>query len=47
MTTDVLDGKIMIEVRCNEYTMRDRNPTVPWSPAEIGEDAAPVVALRA
>ena len=40
MTTDVLNGKIMIEVRCNEYTMRDRNPNVPWSPAEIGEDAA-------
>jgi uncharacterized protein (DUF849 family) len=36
----VLGGKVMIEVRCNEYTMRDRNPHVPWSAAEIGEDAA-------
>jgi uncharacterized protein (DUF849 family) len=40
MTTDALDGKVMIEVRCNEYTMRDRNPHVPWSAAEIAEDAA-------
>jgi 3-keto-5-aminohexanoate cleavage enzyme len=40
MTTDVLEGKVMIEVRCNEYTMKDRNPNVPWSAAEIGEDAA-------
>ena len=40
MTTDVLDGKVMIEVRCNEYTMRDRNPNVPWSAVEIAEDAA-------
>jgi uncharacterized protein (DUF849 family) len=35
-----LDGKVIIEVRANEYTMRDRNPHVPWSPAEIGADAA-------
>ena len=40
MTTDARDGKVMIEVRCNEYTMRDRNPNVPWSAAEIAEDAA-------
>ncbi len=36
----VLDGKVMIEVRVNEYTMRDHNPNVPWSPAEIAADAA-------
>jgi 3-keto-5-aminohexanoate cleavage enzyme len=35
-----LDGKVIIEVRCNEYTMRDRNKNVPWSPEEIGADAA-------
>lgn len=35
-----LDGKVIIEVRCNEYTMRDRNPHVPWSPEEIAADAA-------
>lgn len=35
-----LDGKVIIEVRCNEYTMRDANPHVPWSPDEIGADAA-------
>jgi uncharacterized protein (DUF849 family) len=36
----VLDGKVIIEVRCNEYTMRDRNPHVPWTPEEIATDAA-------
>lgn len=35
-----IDGKVIIEVRCNEYTMRDCNPNVPWSPAEIAADAA-------
>ena len=35
-----LDGKVIIEVRGNEYTMRDRNPHVPWSPEEIAADAA-------
>lgn len=34
-----LDGKVIIEVRGNEYTMRDRNPHVPWSPDEIARDA--------
>jgi uncharacterized protein (DUF849 family) len=34
------DGKVVIEVRCNEYTMRDRNRHVPWSPDEIAADAA-------
>ena len=33
-------GKVVIEVRCNEYTMRDRNRHVPWSPDEIAADAA-------
>ncbi len=35
-----LDGKVIIEVRCNEYTMRDHNPNVPWTPEEIAADAA-------
>lgn len=29
----------MLEVRCNEFAMRDANPHVPWSPEEIAEDA--------
>lgn len=29
----------MIEVRVNEYTMRDGNPNVPWTPDEIARDA--------
>jgi 3-keto-5-aminohexanoate cleavage enzyme len=37
---EALDGTVVIEVRCNEYTMRDRNPHVPWSPEEIAADAA-------
>ena len=48
MTTDVLEGKVMIEVRCNEYTMRDRNPHVPWSAAEkvkLAGSVAPVSAV--
>ena len=32
--------KLIIDARLNEYTMRDANPHVPWSPAEIGEAAA-------
>jgi uncharacterized protein (DUF849 family) len=31
---------VIVEVRLNEYTLRDRNPHVPWSPAEIAADAA-------
>jgi len=31
---------LIIDARLNEYTMRDRNPNVPWSPEEIGRDAA-------
>ncbi len=36
--------KLIIEARVNEYAMRDENPNVPWSPAEIGEAAAEVEA---
>lgn len=32
-------AKVMLEVRCNEYAMRDENPHVPWSPEEIADDA--------
>ena len=32
--------KVIIEVRCNEYAMREANPHVPWTPTEIAEDAA-------
>jgi 3-keto-5-aminohexanoate cleavage enzyme len=31
--------KIIIEVRINEYAMRDANPNVPYSPEEIAADA--------
>ncbi|MFM9940720.1 MAG: 3-keto-5-aminohexanoate cleavage protein [Hyphomicrobiaceae bacterium] len=31
--------KLIIEVRVNEYAMRDGNPHVPWTAAEIGRDA--------
>ncbi|MGO4339705.1 3-keto-5-aminohexanoate cleavage protein [Labrys sp. KB_33_2] len=31
--------KLIIDVRLNEYAMRDENPNVPWSPAEIATDA--------
>jgi uncharacterized protein (DUF849 family) len=31
---------VAIEVRINEYTMRDVNPHVPWTPEEIAADAA-------
>jgi 3-keto-5-aminohexanoate cleavage enzyme len=34
-----MDG-VAIEVRINEYAMRDDNPHVPWSPAEIAAEAA-------
>lgn len=32
--------KAIIEVRVNEYAMRDGNPNIPWSSSEIGRDAA-------
>jgi 3-keto-5-aminohexanoate cleavage enzyme len=32
--------KVVIEVRINEYAMRDGNPKVPWTPEEIALDAA-------
>jgi uncharacterized protein (DUF849 family) len=31
--------KLIIEARINEYEMRDGNPHVPWTPAEIAADA--------
>ena len=31
--------KLIIEVRINEYAMRDENPHVPWTPEEIGREA--------
>lgn len=34
------DKKLIIEVRINEYEMRDANPHVPWTPQEIASDAA-------
>ena len=37
-----MDG-VIIEVRLNEYTMRDTNPHVPWTPDEIAADAAACV----
>ena len=39
--------KLIIEARVNEYAMRDQNPNVPWSPAELGETAAEVAAAGA
>jgi uncharacterized protein (DUF849 family) len=33
-------NKLVVEVRCNEYTSRRANPHVPFSPAEIAADAA-------
>lgn len=32
-------NKVIIEVRINEYTMRDQNPHVPYSPEEIAHQA--------
>jgi len=29
-------NKLIIEVRVNEYAMRDESPYVPWTPAELG-----------
>jgi len=34
-----LDGRVVIEARVNEYTGRDPNPHVPWSPEELAADA--------
>ena len=34
--------KLIIEVRVNEYAMRDENPNVPWTPDEIARDAAAI-----
>ena len=35
-----MSDKVIIEVRINEYAMREHNPHVPYSPAEIADDAA-------
>lgn len=32
--------KVVVEIRCNEYATRKRNPHVPFSPDEIAADAA-------
>jgi 3-keto-5-aminohexanoate cleavage enzyme len=34
------DKKLIIEVRINEYEMRQANPHVPWTAQEIAADAA-------
>ena len=34
-----MSDKVIIEVRINEYTMRDKNPNVPYSPEEIATQA--------
>ena len=39
--------KLMIEVRINEYAMRDENPNVPWTPEEIGREARAIQAAGA
>ena len=39
--------KLIIEVRVNEYAMRDGNPNVPWTAEEIGRDAAAIRAAGA
>ena len=34
-----MSNKVIIEVRINEYTLRDTNPNIPYSPAEIATQA--------
>ena len=34
-----MPNKVIIEVRINEYAMRDQNPNVPYSPEEISTQA--------
>ena len=34
-----MSNKVIIEVRINEYAMRDANPNVPYSPEEISTQA--------
>ena len=34
-----MSNPVIIEVRANEYAMRDENSNVPWSPEELGRDA--------
>ena len=40
-------NELIIEVRVNEYSMRDGNPNVPWTPEEIGRDARAIEAAGA
>lgn len=35
----MMSDRLIIEVRANEYTMRDDNPNVPWTADELGRDA--------
>jgi 3-keto-5-aminohexanoate cleavage enzyme len=35
----LMSNKVIIEVRINEYTLRDQNPHVPYSPEEIANQA--------
>lgn len=35
-----MNKKLIIEVRANEYAMRDANPHVPWNAQELAQDAA-------
>ena len=39
--------KLVIEVRANEYAMRDQNRNVPWTAEELGRDAEEVQAAGA
>ena len=34
-----MSNKVIIEVRINEYAMRNQNPNVPYSPEEIATQA--------
>jgi len=40
-------GKLIIEVRVNEYMMRDVNPHVPWTADDLARDAAALQAAGA
>ena len=39
--------KLMIEVRVNEYMMRDSNKNVPWTAEELGRTAGEIRAAGA
>ncbi len=40
-------NELIIEVRVNEYAMREHNPKVPWTAEEIGRDARAIQAAGA